>query len=130
MKVSAASAPPAAKVTVPEIPVAAVAPPVEVKEPPKEAVQLPPKQVLAPTTAVPAATAIKPAVTGGIEERLSAFSKQSGIALAVNGREFSDLRYYHPALEVPQCFSKYNGMDHKVCKTCPIKLDCMMADGE
>ena len=85
----------------------------------------------APAAPAPAAApaAAAPSPTGGtkdIQASITAYAQTNGLALVTNEKKYEDdLRYVQVGTQVPQCFTKYEAKP--VCKSCPIKVDCMMA---
>ena len=83
-----------------------------------------------PTQPAPAQAPVQQAAAApsDIAGKLQAFSQATGIGLQVIGKEFADVRLYQPNMAVPVCFTQYSATDKKICKQCPLKLDCMMTD--
>lgn len=75
------------------------------------------------------ATATPVAATGhDINSKILNFAQSIGIGLHVLNQEFPDVRIYQPTMQVPVCFTQYSATDKKICKQCPLKLDCMLTD--
>jgi hypothetical protein len=89
------------------------------------------KAEAAPAAAAPAAA--KAPTSSDLAAKILTYCTDKKKETVVSDKEFKGdlaLRFYKPGMTVPACFSKYSANDKPTCRPCPLRLDCMMTDGE
>jgi hypothetical protein len=83
-----------------------------------------------PAPVAASAPAPAPAASQDLLGKISTFASSTGLTLAPHDKEYPDVMTFKKGMTVPTCFTKYTvTMPTKVCTKCPMRLDCMIADG-
>jgi hypothetical protein len=89
--------------------------------------------VATPASRAVPAQAVGSAVANDIQSRVTAYAQAQGIALKQIETPIADAQFYKPGMSVLNCFTQYTTTSREnkaLCKSCPLRLDCMVNDAE